>query len=237
MIRIIIIDDEQHAIDLICEYFQDFENVEIIAKCSNGFDAVKSINQLKPDLIFLDIQMPKLNGFEVLELLDYSPNVIFSTAYEEFAIKTFEKNAVDYLLKPFSKERFSQAIQKHINQANQINISVKNIERNVDRIVVKEASKIFIIPVEDVVFIESAGDYVIVYTYERSYVKNYTLKQYELCLPDNFVRVHRSSIINIDFVKEIQAYNKECHIIIMKNGKRIKTSRSGSSNLKQILDF
>ncbi|HNQ68982.1 MAG TPA: LytTR family transcriptional regulator DNA-binding domain-containing protein [Bacteroidales bacterium] len=245
--KALIIDDEPLAVQIIKEFVATFNEIEIIGEYNNGFDAIKAINEIKPDLIFLDIQMPKLTGFEMLELIENPPFIIFTTAYEEFALKAFEKNAVDYLLKPFSKARFDQAILKVLKQNEDKKSSVnylpliENIQSSkevLDRVVVKESGKIFIIPVSEIYFIEAADDYVVINTSGKEYVKNSTMKYYADKLPaDVFVRIHRSSIININFIKEIQPYNKETHSVIMKNGKSLKTSRQGSSELKALLKF
>lgn len=248
MIRTIIIDDEPLAIQIIKEYLTEFNDIEVIGTCQNGFDGLKAINELNPDLVFLDIQMPKLTGFEMLELLDNPPLIVFTTAYEEFALKAFEKNATDYLLKPFAKNRFSQAIEKvkkqfvekeNTKQSYQPLLeNVTNDVEELDRIVVKESGKIYILPTNDVYFIQAADDYVVINTEKKEYVKNATMKFYEQKLSSkSFVRVHRSSIININFIKEIQAYNKETHSVIMANGKSVKTSRQGSAALKKVLNF
>lgn len=245
--KVVIIDDEPLAIQVIKEYLSAVDQIEILGEFNNGFDGLKAINELKPDLIFLDIQMPKLTGFEMLELIDNPPYIIFTTAYEEYALKAFEKNATDYLLKPFSKERFIQAINKVKKLAeenkSEVNYSplIENIQNDkevLDRIVVKESGKILIVPVTDVFFIEAADDYVVINTANKEYVKNATMKYYEDKLPSkSFVRIHRCCIININYIKEIQPYNKETHSVIMKNGKSIKTSRQGSAELKAILKF
>lgn len=246
--RALIIDDEPLAIQIIKEYISELPEIEIIGECSNGFDGLKAINDLKPDMVFLDIQMPKLTGFEMLELVDDPPLIIFATAYEEYALKAFEKNAVDYLLKPFSKSRFDQAVKKLLKQFEEIktteinyNSLLENInsaKERLDRIVVKESGKIMIVPVSEVYYLEAADDYVVISTVNKEYVKNSTMRFYDDKLPsDCFVRIHRSCIININFIKEIQAYNKETHSVIMKNGKSLKTSRQGSAELKKVLKF
>jgi two-component system, LytTR family, response regulator len=245
--KCIIIDDEKPAINLIREYSKTFENIEIVGEYLNGFEGLKPINELKPDLIFLDIQMPKLNGFEMLELLDYQPKIIFTTAYQEFAVKAFDKNAIDYLLKPFSKERFIAAVKKAEQQAlvdSDLRDKVHELKKNVfpgkkaNRIVVKQGDKILIVPVSDIVSIEAASDYSVINTMSNSWVKSSTLKQFEEILPDEtFIRVHRSSIVNINHVKEIQLYTKDTHSLIMQNGKSIKTSRNGSLELRRVLEF
>lgn len=246
--KVIIIDDEQLAIKLVEEYLSDIPGIEILGVYQNGFDGLKAINELNPDLVFLDVQMPKLTGFEMLELIDNPPIIIFTTAYEEYALKAFEKNATDYLLKPFSKKRFLQSIEKAKQKFEEQDIKpakynslisdAKSPDQTLERVVVKESGRIFIVPVSDIHFIEAADDYVVVNTEKKEYVKNATMKYYEQKLPTKtFVRVHRSAIININFIKEIQAYNKESHIVIMNNGKSVKTSRQGSIELKKILNF
>jgi len=245
--KALIIDDEPLAVQIIKEFVATFNEIEIIGEYNNGFDAIKAINELKPDLVFLDIQMPKLTRFEMLELIENPPFIVFTTAYEEFALKAFEKNAVDYLLKPFSKARFDQAIVKVLKQNEDKKSSVnylpliENIQSSkevLDRVIVKESGKIFIIPVNEIFFIEAADDYVVINTANKEYVKNSTMKYYADKLPaDCFVRIHRSCIININFIKEIQPYNKETYSVIMKNGKSLKTSRQGSSELKALLKF
>jgi len=246
--KTIIIDDEQLAIRIIREYLAEIPEIEVVGEYQNGFDGLKAINDLKPNLIFLDVQMPKLTGFEMLELIDEPPIIIFTTAYEEYALKAFEKNATDYLLKPFSKQRFLQAVKKaqkqfeenepKINDFRPLVETVDSPDQPLNRVVVKESGKIFIVPVNEIFFLSAADDYVVINTAEKEYVKNATMKFYEQKLPSSsFVRVHRSSIVNINFIKEIQPYSKDSHIIIMQNGKSVKTSRLGSSELKKVLRF
>jgi two-component system LytT family response regulator len=192
--------------------------------------------------------MPKLTGFEMLELIENPPMVVFATAYDEFALKAFENNAIDYLLKPFSKSRFDQALQKVKKQFaekpavspnyDKLIESANSAKDKLERVVVKESGKILIIPVSDVYYIEAADDYVVISSANKEYVKNSTMRFYEEKLPsDTFVRIHRSCIVNVNFIKEIQPYNKETHSVIMKNGKSLKTSRQGSAELKGLLNF
>lgn len=246
--KVLIIDDEPLAVQILREYLSSYDDIDIVGECNNGFDGLKAINDLKPDLIFLDIQMPKLTGFEMLELLDNPPMVVFATAYDEFALKAFENNAIDYLLKPFSKSRFDQALQKVMKQYaekpaitpnyDKLIENVNTAKDKLERVVVKESGKILIIPVSDVYYIEAADDYVVISSANKEYVKNSTMRFYEEKLPaDTFVRIHRSCIVNVNFIKEIQPYNKETHSVIMKNGKSLKTSRQGSAELKGLLNF
>src|SRR5215212_4532085 len=198
--KTIIIDDEPLARSIVKEYLQSYNDIEVVAECNDGFEGMKAIQQLKPDLIFLDIQMPKINGFEMLELFEEAPPVIFTTAFDEFAIKAFESNAVDYLLKPFNKERFDKAIQKFLQQStNQPTQSVLEAAAQSpgqqNRIVVKVGNKIKIIPVNQINYLEAADDYVKIVTAEGAFLKKRTMNFFEQSLTNwHFVRVHRSYI-------------------------------------------
>lgn len=244
MNKVVIIDDEPLARSIVVEYLQQHPSIEIAAECNDGFQGVKAIMQHKPDLIFLDIQMPKINGFEMLELLDSTPSVIFTTAFDEYAIKAFEANAIDYLLKPFSKERFDLAIQKWNEKKN--TSSEKNIqsllenttkqpdERN--RIVVKNGSDIRIVPMADVMYIEAYDDYVKIFTKDTYYLKKKTMNYYEQVLDTSqFFRTHRSFIINLQELTKIEPLEKNTYVVLLKNGKRIPLSRTGYSKLKETL--
>lgn len=246
--RTIIIDDEQLARDIVKKYLEDHTDIEIVAECSNGFEGVKAIHDLKPDLVFLDIQMPKLTGFEMLEILDYKPQIIFATAYDEFAIKAFEHNAIDYLLKPFSKERFNQSIAKAKSQSltsSKKSDDIKSInefrdeqEDSIDRIVVKQNHKIIVIPVDDIKYLEAQDDYVMIYTKDARYMKQKTMKYFESHLPaSDFVRIHRAYIAKVSEIEELQRYEKDSHIVKLKSGEKLKVSKSGYQNLKEILNI
>lgn len=229
------------------EYIQQLDGVEVVAECSDGFQGVKAIQQHKPDLIFLDIQMPRINGFEMLELLDAMPAVIFATAFDEYAIKAFESNAVDYLLKPFSKERFDQAVEKYRSKAEQATaVAGKNIEALLEttskqpddqnRIVVKNGSDIRIVPVQDIMYIEAYDDYVKLFTRDTYYLKKKTMNYYEQVLDSSkFFRTHRSYIINLQELTKIEPLEKNTYIAILKNGKKVPLSRTGYTRLKEIL--
>jgi two-component system LytT family response regulator len=245
-IKTVIVDDELLARNLIKSYLQDVESVHLVGECENGFEGVKMINELKPDLVILDIQMPKITGIEMLELLDHKPEVIFSTAYDQYAIKAFEHNAIDYLLKPFSKERFLEAIKKvserivrgDFNSEPAGILSEELREGFLDRIVVKDRSKIHIIPVNRIIYIEAMDDYVMIYTQEGRYIKQKRMKDLEDSLdPQEFIRIHRSSIVKVNEIKEIQQYEKESHIVILSNKTKLKVSKSGYKKLKEILNF
>jgi len=243
MSKIITIDDEPLARSIVKEYLQKYPELEVVEECNDGFEGFKAIQQHQPDLIFLDIQMPKINGFEMLELLDEAPAVIFTTAFDEYAIKAFEAHAVDYLLKPFSQDRFDKAIQKWKEQ--RVN-SQKNTEDLLEtashspaqsqRIVVKTGSKIKIIPVHDVYYLEAADDYVKVHTQEGSFLKNKTMSHFEKTLdPQQFVRSHRSYILNIQQITRIDPYEKDNHVAILKSGTKVPVSRNGYVKLRTVL--
>ncbi|HWI91113.1 MAG TPA: LytTR family transcriptional regulator DNA-binding domain-containing protein [Flavisolibacter sp.] len=243
MIRSIIIDDEPLARSIVKEYLQDQKEIEVLQECNDGFEGVKAIMQHKPHLIFLDIQMPKINGFEMLELLDEKPSVIFTTAFDEYAIKAFEAHAVDYLLKPFTKERFEKALEKFFGQApvqkkntEELLQSVTHLPSQSERIVVKTAGKIKIIPIPEILYLEAADDYVKIHTKEGAFLKNKTMGFFENSLPqDQFVRIHRSYILNVQEITRIDPYEKENHLAILRSGARIPVSKNGYGKLKKVL--
>ncbi len=244
MIKVILIDDEPLACDLVQEYLAAYPQIEVVARCHDGFEGMKAINEHKPDLILLDIQMPKITGFEMLELLDEPPAVIFATAFDEFAIKAFESNAVDYLLKPFSKDRFDKAIQKFLenNEPAQGNVQ-KVVEeatqaKNQNRVVIKDGSKIRIIPIKEIVRLEADDDYVKIFTEQGNFMKKKTLTHFENTLSeDSFVRVHRSHLINISHITRIDPYEKNSHVALLKDGSKIPVSRNGFQVLKAVLNL
>jgi two-component system LytT family response regulator len=245
-IKAIIIEDEDLSRKLIINYLKDFSEIEIIRECENGFEGIKAIGELNPDLVFLDIQMPKLNGFEMLELLDNIPEIIFITAHNEYAIKAFELNAVDYLLKPYSRERLVEAVRKAIDRIRSqqpvdkkigklINHSLDDI---IERVVVKTGSKIKVIPVQKIQYLEAQDDYVMIYTEESKHLKQATMNFFEIHLdPKQFIRVHRSYIVKIDQVVQLEPYEKDNYIVVLKSGAKIKVSKSGMKNLKAMLNF
>jgi len=247
MKRVLVIDDEPLARMVVLEYLQDFKDqVEVLQECNDGFEGLKAIQQHQPDLIFLDVQMPKINGFEMLELVDNPPAVIFTTAFDEYAIKAFEAHATDYLLKPFNKERFHKAVDKFLAQAPATPKPAKHTDDLLEtaaqspgqheRIVVKTGTKVKIIPVSDVEYLEADDDYVSVHTPEGSFLKNKTMGFFEQTLdPSQFVRVHRSFIIKIQNITRIDPYEKDAHIAILKSGAKIPVSKTGYAKLKQVL--
>jgi len=244
MIKTIIIDDEPLARMIIQDYLNSHKDFEVVAECEDGFQGAKAIQQHSPDLIFLDIQMPKLTGFEMLEILDEIPNVIFTTAFDEYAIKAFEKNAIDYLLKPISKERFNQALNKLRNtipdtenktKTNDQILSIRE-EESLERIVVKNGTQIKIIPVQQVTYLEAYDDYVKIHTKDAVFLKNKTMASFEKQLDQKqFVRVHRSYIAKVDQLVKIEPMEKESYIATLLTGEKINVSKSGYARLKQII--
>lgn len=242
--KVLIIDDEPPAREIIRNFLSEHPEFEIIGEFADGFSGLKAIQDLNPDLVFLDIQMPKLTGFEVLELIENPPVIIFSTAFDQYAIKAFEMNAVDYLLKPYSKERFDQALGKafvhlssgDITQVHDVIKAVDEMPEILQRIAVKIRHKVVVFPVSDIIFLEADGDYVSIHTNGGKYLKEKTMKYFEIHLDQKrFVRIHRSSIINIDFMDKIEYYDKESYAVLMKNGVNLRASSSGYKTLKEVL--
>jgi len=247
MIKAIIIDDEEMAREIVYDYLEEFNEIEVIDQCADGFSGLKSISEKKPDLIFLDIQMPKLTGFELLEILDEKPRIIFTTAYDQYAIQAFEQNAVDYLLKPFSKERFRNAVVKAVSQikSGSQNSEREKLTRHLDektellnRVVVKTRKDLHIIPVNSIIYIEAQDDYVMIYLEKDRFLKKKTMRFFEDHLdPNDFVRVHRSYIVRLDQISRVEPYEKSSAIIILKDGRSVPVSRYGLSKLKGILEL
>ncbi len=236
----IIIDDEPLARSIVLEYLTAYPEIKVLAECSDGFEGMKAIQQHQPELIFLDIQMPKINGFELLELIDNPPHIIFTTAFDEYALKAFEANAIDYLLKPFNKDRFDKAIQKFLsNNSVKINtdqLQLTNTVGSQNRVVVKSDGKIKIIPTQEIQYIEANGDNVKIMTAEGSYSKNKTMSYFEQQLSANdFVRIHRSYLVNVSLVTRIDAYDKESHLAVLSSGIQLPVSKTGYQKLKEIL--
>jgi two-component system LytT family response regulator len=245
MYKVILIDDEPLARQLLHTLLQPHSGIEIIAECGDGFEGFKAIQELSPDLLFLDVQMPRLNGFEMLELLDKPPAVIFTTAFDEFAMKAFEAHAVDYLLKPITKERFEKALHKWLQQAPKKELPqvASLLENNVyegyqHRIVVKDNGLIRIIPAGDIHYIEANDDYVKIITKDGSYLKKSTLSHIENTLdPQQFVRVHRSYLVPVAELKRIEPYEKESHVALLHCGAKVMVSKNGMAKLKTLLGW
>ncbi len=247
-IKTIIIDDEELARKVIVKYLEKHPEVEIIEECENGFSGLKAINEKKPDIVFLDIQMPKINGFEMLDVLEEKPLIIFSTAHDDFAIKAFEHSALDYLLKPYSQRRFSEAVNKALERivtgkSQSLELENLGIENDTQedflrRIVIKNGNQVNVIPVDDILLLEAAGDYVEIYTAGKKYLKQKSLTFFENRLDtDHFIRVHRSSIVAVSEISKLEPYSKDSYILVLKNGKEVNVSRTGMDVLKKKLHF
>jgi len=232
----IIIDDEKLARDLLREYLESFEQIEVLAECAKGTEAVEKIDKLKPDLIFLDVQMPGMTGFDVLEEIDHEPYVIFTTAYDQYAIKAFEKNAVDYVLKPLDEERFRLAVNRALKRKKQEQSNIEDLLKSIkgdskgayeSHIFVQKSEKLFNLPVEEIIFLEASGDYTIITTKVDQFVSSSGIgKLEEILSPETFIRVHRSTIINLNFLKEIERHFNGGMVVKMQNGKSFPVSRT-----------
>lgn len=241
MTKAIIIDDEALARENIENHLNEFSAIKVVAECTNGFEGFKAINAHQPELVFLDIQMPKINGFEMLELIEDKPQIIFTTAFDEYALKAFETGAVDYLLKPFPEERFNRAVEKYLDQGKTaterpVEDYTQDMPERQNRIVVKDGNEIQIIPAEQICYIEAYDDYVKIHTDGKKHLKSTTMKFLEKSLnPKLFIRVHRSYIINTNELTKIEPYKKNSHIAILKNGEQVPISRAGYTRLKDQL--
>jgi two-component system, LytTR family, response regulator len=240
----VIVDDEQPAREVLREYLSGFPEIEILAECSNGFEAVKTVTELKPDILFLDIQMPKLNGFEVLELIERNLAVIFITAYDEYALKAFEVHAVDYLLKPFSPERLAEAIghacdkfrRKEPLPAAGLAASARIPEKKSERVLVRDGSRVHVIAVAKIDYVEAQDDYVCIKAGGKDYLKQQTLNELEALLDaDRFIRIHRSYILNVERMVRLELYAKDSRVAILADGTKLPVSRSGYARLKPLL--
>jgi two-component system, LytTR family, response regulator len=247
-IRAVIVDDEELARALIREYLNQAGGVEVIAECANGFEAVKAISERKPDLVFLDVQMPKLDGFEVLELIDPSVAVIYVTAYDQYAMRAFDAHAVDYLLKPFSVDRFKKALERarlRLGEpvpatprisATELSAAARAPEQKLERIVVKDGAKVHIIPLEKLDYVEAQDDYVALRSEKKNYLKQQTISSVEAQLdPKKFVRIHRSYIVNLERIARIEPYTKDSRVAVLTDGTQLPVSRSGHARLKELL--
>lgn len=242
MIKTLIIDDEPLAAGIVSEYLMDFPQFEVIEICQDGFQGLKAIQQHKPDLIFLDVQMPKITGFEMLELLDEPPAVIFTTAFDQYALKAFDTKAMDYLLKPFSTTRFRQAIERFLenrekgNREESTDQELSHLAEKSNRLVVRVKNDIKIIPVQEVNFFEAEDDYVTIHTAGGKYLKKVTMKVLEESLDaGKFARVHRSFIINLNGITGIEPYERDTYLVKLRGGEQIPVSKTGYARLRQVL--
>lgn len=246
-IRTLLIDDEELARELVKKFLEAETDVEIIGEAADGFEGIKLINQLKPDLVFLDIQMPKLTGLEMLELLSEPPLMVFSTAYDQYAIDAFEKNAIDYLLKPFSRERLLKTLDKvkekflaHQDSSREIRALTGSSvlkDKNQQRIVIKNGSKIEMIPHEEIYYIESYGDYARIHSAQGMFLKQKTMKELEDLLGTDFLRIHRSFLVNTTCIQKLELYEKNSYLLLLKNGEKLAVSKSGYKLLKDTLGW
>jgi two-component system LytT family response regulator len=246
MIRAIIADDEDLARQILREYLGSESEVEIVAECPNGFDAVKAVAEHKPDLLFLDVQMPKLDGFEVLELIGNEVAVVFVTAYDQYAMKAFDAAAVDYLLKPFDLERFRTALQRvrrrlgeQVPQPNaaELKTAAQPPGQHARRIVVKDGTRVHIIPIGQLDYAEAQDDYIALHSGGKTYLKQQTISSLEASLdPTRFVRVHRSYIVNLERVAKIEPYTKDTRLAILADSSQVPVSRAGYLRLKELME-
>ncbi len=242
MKKVIIVDDEDPARALVKEYLADYENLILLDECNNGVDAVKSINSFKPDLVFLDIQMPGLTGFEVLKKLNYMPQIIFATAYDEYAFQAFEVHALDYLLKPYTRERFAEAVrlverrsENYLTQIQNLVSSLNEQETYLSNLLVSVRQKLINIPAADIIRIEANGDYATLVTSGKNYLSSYGISALETKLdPQHFTRVHRSAMINVSYIKEVYKY-PSVYEVVMSNDDVVKVSRSYLENIRKFI--
>ena len=243
-IRVVIVDDEELARQMLHEFLVGHSEIEIVADCKNGFEAVKAVTELKPDLIFLDIQMPKLDGFEVLELIGTDRAVVFVTAYDEFAIRAFDIHAVDYLLKPFGVERFETALQRARQRLGgklpppaELSASARPAAHYPERIVVRDGTRVHIIPVNRLDYAEAQDDYVALSAEGKKHLKQQTISSLEAVLdPSRFLRIHRSYLVNLERVTKIEPYSKDTYVVVLSSGTQLPVSRSGYARLRAALD-
>lgn len=247
-IKAIIIDDEAPARDIIRHYLKEFPSITIAEECSDGFAGLKAIREHNPDLVFLDIQMPRLTGFEMLEVMDEKPLIIFTTAYDQYAIQAFENNAIDYLMKPVSIERFAAAVKKaseKLQAGNGTIIQPSSILENrsadapsLTRVVVRKGNAINIIPVETIRYIEAQDDYVMIWYTGGKALKQQRMRFFEESLPaSDFARIHRSYIVKIAEIAKIEPYGKENYLAILKSGDKLPVSRAGYKHLREEMGF
>jgi two-component system LytT family response regulator len=237
-LKAVIVDDEALARGYLREMLGAHPEIEIAAECANGFEAVKAIAESAPDLVFLDIQMPKLDGFEVLELIDPGPAVVFVTAYDEYAMRAFDAHAVDYLLKPFSAERFERALERARARLGERTPAVERPpEQRVDRIVVRDGARVHVIALDKLDYVEAQDDYIALHSGGKSYLKPQPIAEIERQLDaKRFVRIHRSVIVSLERVARIEPYGKESRLAILTDGTRLPVSRTGYARLIEAME-
>ncbi len=243
LIRAVIVDDEELARQVVHEMLLPHPEVEVVAECANGFDAVKAVAELSPDLLFLDVQMPKLDGFEVLELIGPDIAVVFLTAYDQYALRAFEVHAVDYLLKPFDATRFDAALERAKERLGtkmpppvDLSAAARAPSEYLERIVVRDGPKVDIIPCDRLDYAEAQDDYVLLRSQGKNYLKQETISNLETSLdPAKFVRIHRSYIVNLERIAKIEPYTKDSRVAVLGDGTKLPVSRSGYARLKELL--
>jgi two-component system, LytTR family, response regulator len=243
-ISALVVDDEELARQILRELLQEHPEIQIVAECVNGFEAVKAISEHKPDLMFLDVQMPKLSGFDVLELIEEDVAVIFVTAYDQYAMKAFEVHAVDYLLKPIGRDRFEEALGRAKKRIGEKKPSVEQIvaaarppQQYLERLVVRDGTRVTLIPAAKLDYVEAQDDYIALASQGAKHLKQQTIASVEAGLdPARFVRIHRSYIVNFERVVRIEPYGKDSRLAILADGTRLPVSRTGYARLKSLLD-
>jgi two-component system LytT family response regulator len=242
--RVVIVDDEPLARAVSREFLKAHPGVEVVAECGNGFEAVKAVTELSPDLIFLDVQMPKLDGFEVLELLGRSIAVIFTTAYDQYALRAFEVHAVDYLLKPFDEVRFAEALSRarlrlqaqEVTPVDELLADARPRQEPVERVLIRDGSQVHVLPVDRIDYVEAQDDYVCFKAEGREYLKDQTMAAVEASMDAaRFVRIHRSYLLNIDRIARVELYAKDSRVAILRDGRRLPVSRAGYARLSKLL--
>ena len=245
-LKALLVDDEELARQLLREYISEHHDIEVAGECANGFDAVKAIQDLKPDIVFLDVQMPKLDGFEVLELIQTTAAIVFVTAYDQYAAKAFDAAAVDYLVKPFDQTRFHTALSrarrrlaenvKEMPDAARLKQAVRGPGQFAERIVVKDGSRVHIVPIKLLDFVEAQEDYVAIHSAGKIYLKQQTISSLEGTLdPAQYIRVHRSYIVSLEQVSKIEPFTKDTRVAILKTGEQVPISRAGYLRLREAM--
>ena len=244
VLRVIVVDDEPLARTVIREYLKAHPGVEVVAECGNGFEAVRAVSELTPELMFLDVQMPKLDGFEVIELLGRSVPVIFTTAFDQYALRAFDVHAVDYLLKPFDEARFAEALSrarariqaKDVLAVDDLIADARPRQGPVERVLIRDGSQVHVIPIERIDYVEAHDDYVCFKADGKDYLKDQTMAAVEALLdPARFVRIHRSYLLNIERIARVELYAKDSRVAILRDGRRLPVSRAGYARLAKLL--
>ena len=244
LLRIAIVDDEALARSVLREYLAAVPDVQVVAECANGFEAVKVVAELQPDLLLLDVQMPKLDGFEVLDLVGRDVAVIFVTAYDQYALKAFEVHAVDYLLKPFSADRLAEAIGRARERlskgerlpVDEVSKAARPANTHASRVLVRDGSRVHVLPVAKIAYVQAQDDYAAFFCDGKEYLKEQTLGDVEASLdPAKFVRIHRSYLLNLDWLARVELDERENRVAILTDGHRLPVSRAGYARLSELL--